>query len=109
MDPTIVLAGLVGLLATAAKVIDFLRYLVNLPVTKSQVLVQLLAWCGGVAVVFLYAASDFGVTVDLGGILLSDVNSATKVLVGMAIGSGASLVKDFATNRRDPVPPLVKR
>lgn len=108
MDPTIVLAGFVGLLATAAKVIDFLRYLVDWQVSRGKAITQALAWLGGIAVVFLYAASDFGDTVDLGGILLSDVNGSTKVIVGVAIGSLASLAKDFAARDRDTVPPLLK-
>lgn len=105
------IAGLVGMLAVTAKVIDFLRYISNLPATRSEVLTQLLAWLGAVAVVFLYGASDFGVTIDLGGVALSDVNGWTKVLVGLVIGSGASLVKDHVKARDNTdsakVPPLI--
>lgn len=112
MDPTLTLAGLVGLLALAAKVVDFLRYLANLPTTLSSVLTQLLAWVGATLVVFLYGASQFGTTVDFGGIALSDMDGWTKLLVGLAIGSLASLAKDFVAARDNTdsaaVPPLLK-
>lgn len=108
MDPTVVLAGLVGMLAVAAKVVDALRYALDWPRSKSKLLTQLVAWVGATAVVFLYAASDLGTTVDIDGLSLADVNGWTKVLVGLAVGSLASIVTDFATRERDDVPPLVR-
>ena len=111
MEPTLLIAGLLGLLAVAAKVIDFLRLVSNLPATKSSVVTQLAAWIGGVAVVFLYGASDFGVTVDLGGVALSDVNGWSKLLVGVAVGSLASMAKDYIKARDNTdsakMPPLI--
>lgn len=116
MEPTVLLAGLVGLLALSAKVIDFLRLVADLardgnPTTLGRVLTQLAAWVGGVAVVFLYGASDFGVTVDLGGISLADVNGWSKVLVGLVVGSAASLAKDYIAARDNSdsskMPPLL--
>lgn len=111
MEPTLVIAGLVGLLALAAKVIDFLRYLTNLPGTRTQVVTQLLAWAGATAVVFLYGVSDFGPTVTIDGLSLSDMTGWTKLLVGLTIGSLASLVVDFRKARDNTdsaqVPPLL--
>lgn len=111
MEPTVLIAGLVGLLALAAKVIDFLRYLSDLPRSRSAVLTQALSWIGAILVVFLYGASQFGDTVDVGGIVLSNMDAPTKVLVGLAVGSLASLVKDFVKARDNTdtakVPPLL--
>lgn len=111
MEPTVLIAGMVGLLALAAKAIDFLRLLANLPATKSSVLTQALAWAGATAIVFLYGASQFGDTVDVAGISLADMDAATKLLVGLAIGSLASLAKDVIKARDNTdtakVPPLL--
>lgn len=111
MEPTVLIAGIVGLLALAAKVIDFLRYLTDLPRSRSAVLTQALAWVGAIAVVFLYGASQFGSTVDVSGIALSDMDGPTKALVGLAVGSLASLVKDHIKARDNTdtakVPPLL--
>lgn len=112
MEPTVLIAGLLGLLALAAKVIDFLRFVLDLPRSKSAVLTQLLAWLGAIAVVFLYGASQFGDTVNVGGITLSDMDGPTKLLVGLAVGSLASLVKDYTAARDNTnsakFPPLLQ-
>lgn len=92
----ITLAGLGGLVAIAVKVIDFLRMLANAETEKSGIVTQLAAWLGATAVVFLYGASQLGDFVLPGtDILLENADSPTKVLLGLAVGSGASLLVDF--------------
>jgi hypothetical protein len=111
MEPTVLIAGMIGLLALAAKMIDFLRLLSNLPATKSSALTQALAWVGAIAIVFLYGSSQFGDTVKVDGLTLSDMDGTTKLLVGLAVGSLASLAKDFIKARDNTdsakVPPLI--
>lgn len=108
-------AGVVGLVALVTKLIDFLRYLVNIrrdPLARSSVLTQLCAWVAGVAGTFLYAASDLGNFAIPGTrLILSDVDGPTKLIVGFAIGSGASVIKDWIKARDNTdsaaVPPLL--
>jgi hypothetical protein len=96
MDSALTLAGLAGMVALTWKVIDFLRLLVNASTNRSGILTQLLAWAGAVLVVFLYGASDLAGSVDVPGIgLLDAVDSPTKVLLGLALGSTASTLVDF--------------
>ena len=111
---TIVIAGTVGLLATAKKLVDFARYAANLgrdPLARSSVVTQACAWAGSVAAVFLYGASQYGARVDVDGLAVSDMNGWTKLLTGLAVGSLASLVADYTRARDDKdsavVPPLL--
>lgn len=112
MEPTIAIAGIVGLLATSKKFIDFLRFVMNLPATKSEVLTQLCSWGGGTIAVFLYGASQLGdFEIPGTGLTVSNMNGWTKLLVGVSIGSGASLITDWIKARDDTdsakVPPLL--
>jgi hypothetical protein len=111
MDLSVLVVGVVGLVALVTKITDFLRLLANLSQQRSAVLTQAVAWVGGVAGVFLYSASDFGPTVKIGTLLLDDVNSFSKVVLGLAVASAGSLAVDFkqALDRSDSAakPPLV--
>lgn len=96
MEPTVTIAGLVGMLALVKTVVDFLRRLANWPADRAAVIHQALAFLGGTAVVFLYSASQLGDFAIPGTkLLLSDMNGWTKVIVGLSIGGLASLVTDF--------------
>lgn len=113
MEPTITIAGLVGMLALVKSAVDFLRRLANLPADKAAVLHQALAYVGGTAVVFLYGASQFGdFAVPGTKLLLSDMNGWTKLIVGLSVASLAGLVTDFIKARdasdSAKVPPIVK-
>ena len=89
------IAGLVGMLAVVWKVIDFLRLVANWPTSRSSVVTQLLTWIGAVLVVWLYAASQLGDFVIPGTeLVLSDANVWTLVILGLAIGSTASVAVD---------------
>jgi hypothetical protein len=83
---------LIGLLV--AKVTDFVRFMRGKD--WSSVLTQLLSWVAGVVGVFLTAHSDYGSWVVPGlEKAISDVNTSTQVLLGMAISSFGSIVIDF--------------
>lgn len=111
MDLNALVLGVIGLVALIAKFTDFLRVVTNLPGSLSAVLTQLTAWGAGLAGVFLYSASDFGPTITIGGMLLSDIDGPAKVILGLALGSAASLAVDFkqAFDNNDTAakPPLV--
>lgn len=87
---TVVLA-LLGTLVH--KVVDFAKFVSaqDWPSVSSQAL----SWLGGVAVTFLAGASTIGAQAGMYGVSLGAANGADKILIGLAIGSGASLVKDF--------------
>lgn len=55
---------------------------------------QLVTWGAGVGVAFLLAASDFAAGIDVGGAALGDLNGASTVLFGVALGSSASAAYD---------------
>lgn len=79
------------------KVIDFAKF-VSAKEWPS-VISQGLSFAGGVGVTFLAAASSIGTHVALYGTQLGAANGADKVLVGLALGSAASLTKDFINSR----------
>ena len=85
--------GAVGLVAVAGKVIDFAKSVTNRDV--NAVVTQAAAWAGGVATTFLFGASDFASGVPVGDLVLSDVNGWSKVVIGVMVGSGASLAYDL--------------
>jgi Na+/proline symporter len=95
------------------KVVDWLRMVRGWPGTRSGVVTQLLAWAGATVVVFLYGASDFG-TFEVPGtqLLLSDLGGWSKVILGLAIGSTASVAVDVkqAVDNTDTAskPPLLR-
>lgn len=96
MEPTITLAGLVGMLALVKSVVDYLRRLANFRADRPAVIHQTLAYLGGTAVVFLYGASQLGDFAIPGTkLLLSDVNGWTKLIVGLSIAASAGLVTDI--------------
>ena len=94
MDGSLVFVGFAGLTALTWKVTDFLRLLGSFAEHKSGVATQLIAWVGAITVVFLFAASDFGPTVDIAGQTLDALNPFSRVIVGLMIGSAASAAVD---------------
>lgn len=105
------IASLAALLALTWKFIDFLRLLVNLPGSRSGVITQLASWAAAIGAVFLYGASQVGGRVVVDDLSVDRMDSPTKVLLGLAIGSAASAVVDWkkATDNSDTavIPPLV--
>jgi hypothetical protein len=95
MDLSSLVVGVIGLVAISMKVTDFLKMLTNFGTQRRAIATQLLVWLGATAVVFLYSASDFGSTIAIADIALNDMASATKVILGLAIGSAGSVAVDF--------------
>lgn len=60
--------------------------------------IQVATWALGVALMFLASASDWAATVSINDTPLSDINSASKVLAGMALLSVASVFHDVTKN-----------
>ncbi len=55
-------------------------------------ILQLIALVVGLGVVFLVAYSDYGTTQVISNIKLSDMNTASLILIGLLLGGGASVV-----------------
>ncbi len=87
----IALIVLIG--ALVAKFTDFLKFVRAGDVNAS--LTQLSAWAAGVAAVFLGSATDFAGTAQFNRIALNDLNSASKVLLGLLATSLFSVVYDL--------------
>lgn len=112
VDSPVIIAGLAGLSVLTWKVIDFFRMLTSLPETKSGVVTQALSWIASIGAVFLYGSSQFGDTIAVGGIQLDAMDTATKMLFGLVLGSTASVLVDFKQafdgNDNATKPPLLK-
>lgn len=112
VDPIVTVAGLAGLTALILKVVDFLRLFINIKTNVSGVLTQFLAWVGGVVSVVVFAATDFGNSVSVSGVTLDKASGATLVIVGVMLGSAASVVVDIkqSIDNSDSAskPPLLK-
>jgi hypothetical protein len=83
---------LLALSALVLKVIDFLRYLTAKEYTGA--LTQAIAWVAGIAVVFLFAASDFSSGIDIGGAPLDSLNFYALVIIGLTVASTGGLATD---------------
>lgn len=104
--PTIVLA-----LASALvkKGMDFVRYVANRQ--WNGALTQAGAWVIGVAVIALLAHADVVSHFAIQGFALANANGASQVLLGLALGSGGSILADFNaaldTNEKTTPPSLL--
>lgn len=113
VDPgsPILIAGFVGLAALAYKFIDFLRLLSKFSANKSGVITQALSWVGAIIAVFIFGASQFGDTVSVAGVNLDNMDTPTKLLFGLVLGSSASMLVDFKqafdNNDNASKPPLL--
>lgn len=95
MDLSTLVVGVIGLVALANKLTDFLKLLTNYATHKTSVITQVIAWGAATGSVFLYSASDFGGGISIEDIALNDMSTATKIILGLGIGSAASVLKDF--------------
>ena len=118
MDAPIAIAGLVGLLALAKTSVDYLRtvaaWLRHEPGMFASVLHRTFAYVVGVGLVFLYGASQLGdFEIPGTGLALVDMDGATKLIVGLSVGSLASLYADYLKARDNTdsakVPPITNR
>ena len=99
-----------GLLALIKKFIDFAKYATNKDLNGAMT--QIVVWVAGVVAVILYAATDWANTIAFGGLTLADMNMASLIALGLALGSGASLTTDFIKSRDESdsarMPALIK-
>lgn len=84
---------LVAALALTWKIVDFIKQLRvrdwNAAVTQAAV------WVAGVLVIWLLAGTDFASGVKIGNMVLSHLNAASLVLVGLSVGASGSVAYDF--------------
>lgn len=85
MDDFLPFAALSGLVV---QVINFLKYLRARDWNGS--LTTLTVWVAGVVGIFLAAESDYAASFDFGGVNLADMNSWTKLFVGLTVGAAGS-------------------
>ncbi len=100
---------IVVMLATVAKVVDFVRYLrVG---DRNAIAVQVLAWAAGFGLVALAAHTPWAAGLDFGGFTLDRLNIASQLLAGIAVGSSASAFVDAKkavdNSQSAAVPPLL--
>lgn len=86
-------APLLAAIALIWKIVDFVKYL---RVRNVDALVtQLGVWLAGVAVVLLLAATDFANGISIADYSLDKLNLASLLLLGLTIGSSASVAVDI--------------
>lgn len=87
------------LLALVWATISFLKDLTN--GKTNGMITQVIVWAAGVLFAWLFSESDFGSSIAIGdtGQTLGSINVASLVLVGMAVGSLASVAYEFKKAR----------
>lgn len=85
-------APLLAAIALTWKIVDFVKYLRARNV--DAVATQAGVWFAGVAVMLLLAATDFAEGITIGNLALGDLNRASLILLGLSIGSSASVLVD---------------
>lgn len=93
----VAIGGLAGMVAVGIKLVDFAKLVTNLPEQTRAVITQLLSWLFGIALAFAYGASNiYGSSVKLTGTqTIRNADSASKILIGLAIGSSMSFAIDL--------------
>lgn len=93
------------------KLVDFVKFVKAKDI--NAVTTQLAVWVAGVVVIFLLAATDFASGVTIGDKNLDSLNAASLLLLGLSMGSTASVFVDAkkAVDGTDSaaVPALLKR
>lgn len=59
-----------------------------------EVVTQLIVWAAGIIAIVLYANSDIGRGIVVAGGKLGDFDGASLVIIGLALGSTASVARD---------------
>lgn len=98
--------------ALLKKAVDFLKYL--LAKDWNGVVTQLVVWLVGIGLTWLLSASDFANGVEIGGLDLGNLNTASIVLVGLSLSSTASflgqdLIKALDNTQSAATPNLVEK
>lgn len=89
------ITGVIGLVALVWKFIDFLKQLTPPDKNYNAAITQVVVWVSGIAAVFLFGASQFGDSVSVGAHSLDKMDTPTKLILGLMIGSIASSTVDF--------------
>lgn len=86
-------APLLAAVALIWKIVDVVKYarVRNVDAVVTQVGV----WFAGVVVMLLLATTDFASGVEVGGSILGDLNVWSLILIGLSVGSSASVGVDF--------------
>lgn len=85
---------------TAWKLVSLVKYLKA--GDQSGVFTQLLSYAVGIALGFLFKASDFAATFKLEGLSLAELNTASVIIFGLGIGSAASAAYDSFSKNPEP-------
>lgn len=80
--------------ATVKKIVDLLRFFRDH--NYEAIIIQIIAWLGGVAVTLLAAHTSWADGIVIGDQPLARMNAASQILAGIALGSAASLAHDVA-------------
>jgi hypothetical protein len=85
-------APMLAAVALIWKIVDVVKYL--LEKNRKAVITQMGVWAAGISVVVLLAASDFAGGINVADYPLSSLNLASLVLLGLSVGSSASVAVD---------------
>ena len=83
---------LAALSALAVKIVSALKYLTARDI--NAFVTQVIAWVVGIGVIALAAQADLAAGIDIGGVLLQDLDFASQVFVGLGLASAASFAFD---------------
>lgn len=84
--------------ATVWKIVSMVKFVTA--GDKAKAITQLVTWAAGIGVAFLLAASDF--TIEVAGTNLSDLNSASVIFFGLALGSVSAVGYDSLSKNPEP-------
>lgn len=98
METFITTAGALGFVKA---VVDLVKY-VRARDTNGYV-TQIAVWLAGIGTTVLLSLSDFGESIDVGGVALDVASGATLILAGLGLGSAAMLANEVksAIDRSD--------
>lgn len=102
-------APLLAAIALIWKIVDFVKYLRARD--GEAAITQAAVWAAGVGVIFLLAETNYADGIVLGDLALGAMNAASLLLIGLSMGSSASVLVDFkkAVDNTDsaavPAPP----
>lgn len=103
MNNGYIVVSSVGLAALGYTLVNYLRSLVNIGNrdARSAFIAQTISYVTFVALTFLAAAASttFGTVAFVPGVTLSNMDSASKVMVGLVLGGGAGAFTKFLQAR----------
>lgn len=85
--------GLASLIALAWKIVDFAKFIRARDWNATAT--QAATWAAGIVVVLLAAEADVTAHLTIGDVALTDVNTASRLLIGLSLLSLGSVGFDF--------------